>query len=212
MVGQALTTIAPIRATLDGMATQTLNMMATMARKMDLNMSVKGTMEPVEEPVSVSGSDFEHMNFQVTFEAVDPAENDRALMVGEALRRAGDISQRTFWEKYLKHVIEDPDQEYINLWEESILQNLLQSGALSQIVMDEAMQAQLAQQGEQAVQGAQQSVGLPPSDTISGEGRLAAQEMEAISGTPGSLTPPREMMARGMDTATKTNTGISAGG
>ena len=212
MVGQALTTIAPIRATLDGMATQTLNMMATMARKMDLNMSVKGTMEPVEEPVSVSGSDFEHMNFQVTFEAVDPAENDRALMVGEALRRAGDISQRTFWEKYLKHVIEDPDQEYINLWEESILQNLLQSGALSQIVMDEAMQAQLAQQGEQAMQGAQQSVGLPPSDTISTEGRLAAQEMEGISGTPGSLTPPREMMARGMDTATKTNTGISAGG
>ena len=212
MVGQALTTIAPIRATLDGMATQTLNMMATMARKMDLNMSVKGTMEPVEEPVSVSGSDFEHMNFQVTFEAVDPAENDRALMVGEALRRAGDISQRTFWEKYLKHVIEDPDQEYINLWEESILQNLLQSGALAQSVMDEARQAQLAQQGEQAVQGAQQSVGLPPSDTISGEGRLAAQEMEAISGTPGSLTPPREMMARGMDTATKTNTGISAGG
>ena len=212
MVGQALTTIAPIRATLDGMATQTLNMMATMARKMDLHMSVKGTMEPVDDPVSVSGSDFEHMNFQVTFEAVDPAENDRALMVGEALRRAGDISQRTFWEKYLKHVIEDPDQEYINLWEESILQNLLQSGALSQIVMDEAMQAQLAQQSEQAAQGAQQSVGLPPSDTVSTEGRLAAQEMEGISGTPGSLTPPREMMARGMDTSTKTNTGISAGG
>ena len=212
MVGQALTTIAPIRATLDGMATQTLNMMATMARKMDLNMSVKGTMEPVDDPVSVSGSDFEHMNFQVSFEAVDPAENDRALMVGEALRRAGDISQRTFWEKYLKHVIEDPDQEYINLWEESILQNLLQSGALSQIVMDEAMQAQLAQQGEQAMEGAKQTVGLPPSDTVSTEGRLAAQEMEGISGTPGSLTPPREMMARGMDTSTKTNTGISAGG
>jgi len=78
--------------------------------------------------------------------------------------------------------------------------------------MDEAMQAQLAQQGEQAAQGAQQSVGLPPSDTVSTEGRLAAQEMEGISGTPGSLTPPREMMARGMDTSTKTNTGISAGG
>lgn len=212
MVGQALTTIAPIRATLDGIASQTVNMMGSMARKMDLHMSVRGTMEVVEEPFSVSGADFDHMSFEVTFEAVDPAENDRALMVGEALRRAGDISQRTFWEKYLKHVIADPDQEYINLWEESILQQMLQSGALSQIVMDDAMKAQMQQQAEGAMQGAQETMGLPPSDTVSVEGRLAAQEMEAISGRPGSLTPPRAMMERGMDTATKTNTGISAGG
>ena len=214
MVGQALTTIAPIRATLNGIATQTLNMMGTMVRKMDLNMTIKGTMETIEEPFSVQGSDFDHMSFDVSFEAVDPAENDRALMVGEALRRAGDISQRTFWEKYLKHVIADPEQEYINLWEEAILQHLLQSGALSNVVMDEAMQAQLQQQGEQATQGAQQTIqqGAPPSDTISMAGRLAASEMEQISGTPGSLSAPREMMARGMDTATKTNTGISAGG
>jgi hypothetical protein len=212
MVGQALTTIAPIRATLDGIASQTLNMMGSMVRKMDIHMSVRGTMEDVEEPFSVSGADFDHMSFNVTFEAVDPAENDRALMVGEALRRAGDISQRTFWEKYLKHVIADPDQEYVNLWEESILQQMLQSGALSQIVMDDAMKAQMQQQAEGAMQGAQEQMGLPPSDTVSVEGRLAAQEMEAISGRPGSLTPPRAMMERGMDTATKTNTGISAGG
>ena len=214
MVGQALTTIAPIRATLNGIATQTLNMMGTMVRKMDLNMTIKGTMEAIEEPFSVQGSDFDHMSFDVSFEAVDPAENDRAIMVGEALRRAGDISQRTFWEKYLKHVIADPEQEYINLWEEAILQHLLQSGALSNVVMDEAMQAQLQQQGEQATQGAQETMqqGAPASDTISIAGRLAASEMEQISGTPGSLTPPREMMARGMDTAAQTNTGIPGGG
>ena len=72
----------------------------------------------------------------------------------------------------------------------------------------------MQQQGEQATQGAEQTMqqGAPPSDTISVAGRLAASEMEQISGTPGSLSAPREMMARGMDTATKTNTGISAGG
>ena len=213
MVGQALTTIAPIRATLDGMATQTLNMMGTMARKMDLHMSILGTMEPVEEPIKVSGDDFDHMSFNVSFEAVDPAENDRALMVGEALRRAGDISQRTFWEKYLKHVIADPEQEYVNLWEEAILEHMLKSGALSQIVMDESMQAQLKQQAQQAQQGVQETLqqtkgpsgpgGTPTNDTISVGGRLAAQEMERISGAPGSLTPPRDTMARAMDTATK---------
>jgi hypothetical protein len=214
MVGQALTTIAPIRATLDGIATQTITMMASMARKLDLHMSIQGTMEEVEEPVRVEGKDFGHLNFNVSFEAVDPAENDRALMVGEALRRAGDISQRTFWEKYLKHVIADPDQEYINLWEESILQHLLKTGSLSQIVMDEAMQAQIQEKAEGAAQNAQKTLqgGAPPSDTISVGGRLAAQEMERISGTPGAMTPPREMMARGMDTATKTNTGIPRGG
>ena len=214
MVGQALTTIAPIRMTLDGMATQTLNMMGTMARKMDLHMSVLGSMEQVEEPSKVSGSDFEHMNFAVSFEAVDPAENDRALMVGEALRRAGDISQRTFWEKYLKHVIADPEQEYINLWEEAILEHMLKSGALAQVVMDESMQAQMQQQAEQAKQGARQTMqraagggGAPASDTISVAGRLQASEMEQIAGTPGSLTAPRETMSRAMDTATKTARG-----
>ena len=214
MVGQALTTIAPIRMTLDGVATQTLNMMGTMARKMDLHMSVLGSMEQVEEPSKISGSDFEHMNFAVSFEAVDPAENDRALMVGEALRRAGDISQRTFWEKYLKNVIADPEQEYINLWEEAILEHMLKSGALSQVVMDESMQAQMQQQAEQAKQGARQTMqraagggGSPASDTISVAGRLQASEMEQIAGTPGSLTAPRETMSRAMDTATKTARG-----
>jgi hypothetical protein len=170
-------------------------------------------MEPVEEPIRVSGDDFDHMSFEVTFEAVDPAENDRALMVGEALRRAGDISQRTFWEKYLKHVIADPEQEYINLWEEAILDHMLKSGALSQVVMDESMQEQMQQRAQQAQQGAQQAMGqaggnagpggTPTNDTISVGGRLAAQEMEKISGAPGSLTPPRDTMARAMDTATK---------
>ena len=68
------------------------------------------------------------------------------------------------------------------------------------------MQAQLSQQGEQAQQGAQDTIqrGAPPSDTISVAGRLQASEMEQIAGTPGALTPPRETMARAMDTATKT--------
>ena len=132
-------------------------------------------------------------------------------MVGEALRRAGDISQRTFWEKYLKHVVEDPDQEYINLWEESILQYLLQSGALANIVMDEAMKAQMTQQGQEAMQGASQTMRNRASDTIPMEGRLAAQEMEAISGREGSLTVPREIMERGMANARPPSPGMAGG-
>ena len=201
MIGQALTTIAPILTTLDSIGTQTLNMMALQARSMDLHMSITGSSETVEDNIKVSGADFDHENFEVTFEAVDPAENDRALLVGESLRRAGDISQRTFWEKYLKHVIEDPDQEYINLWEESILQYLLQSGALAQLVMDEGLQEQMAGQAEEAASSAAATVQNRMEPTVSMEGHLAAQEMENISGQTGSLTVPRNTMENAMNTA-----------
>ena len=211
MIGQALTTIAPVLATLDSIGTQTLDMMSGQAKTMDLHMTLFGTTEDAEGAFTVAGKDFTHKNFEVTFEAVDPAENDRAIMVGEALRRAGDISQRTFWEKYLKHVVEDPDQEYINLWEESILQYLLQSGALANIVMDEAMKAQMTQQGQEAMQGASQTMRNRASDTIPMEGRLAAQEMEAISGREGSLTVPREIMERGMANARPPSPGMAGG-
>jgi hypothetical protein len=201
MIGQALTTIAPVLATLDSIGTQTLNMMSMQARSMDLHMSITGSSETVEDNIKVAGSDFSHENFEVAFEAIDPAENDRALLVGESLRRAGDISQRTFWEKYLKHVIEDPDQEYINLWEESILQYLLQSGALAQLVMDEGLQEQMAGQAQEASTNAAATVQNRMEPTVSMEGHLAAQEMENISGQTGSLTVPRDTMENAMNTA-----------
>ena len=89
MIGQALTTIAPVLATLDSIGTQTLDMMAGQARIMDLHMTLFGSSEEAEGTFNITGKDFAHQNFDVTFEAVDPAENDRALMVGEALRSAG---------------------------------------------------------------------------------------------------------------------------
>ena len=57
------------------------------------------------------------------------------------------------------------------------------------------------QQGEQAAQGAEQTMRNRANDTMPMEGRLAAQEMEAISGREGSLTVPREIMERGMANA-----------
>ncbi len=166
-------------------------------------MSITGSSEAVEETIKIAGADFDHENFEVSFEAVDPAENDRALLVGESLRRAGDISQRTFWEKYLKHVIADPDQEYVNLWEESILQYLLQSGALAQLVMSEGMQEQMAGQAQEGMANAEAGIQQRMDETISTEGRLAAQEMENISGQTGSLTVPREIMEQGMNSAAR---------
>ena len=73
------------------------------------------------------------------------------------------------------------------------------------------MKEQLAEKGAEAAQGAAQTMRNRPNDTISLEGRLAAQEMEQISGREGSLTVPREIMERGMDNVRPSRTGIPGG-
>lgn len=200
-IGQALTAIAPIRATLDRIGTQTLNMMAAMASHMDLHMAVEGGLEPVEAPMRVEGSDFSHLNFVVTFEAVDPSENDRALLVGESLRRAGDISRRTFWKKYAKHIIEDPDEEEILLLEEKLFDLLVASGQLGQAVLSEDVQAQFAEQAAQAVANVKGSLG---ADTGTDEGTSRVSELNSLGG-PNGVAP--ETAQAGFNAA-QSNTGL----
>lgn len=212
MIGQALTTIAPIRNTLDMIGTQTLNMMATMSKRLDLHTAVQGNREPVEAPYRLRGTDFQHLNFEVTFEAVDPAENDRALLVGEALRRARDISQRTFWKKYAKHVVEDPDQERVNLLEESILDQLAASGALGQAALSQDVQEQMQEQAQESQNLAsaqvQQNQQTRQNETTPQGASANARELESISGTPGSSTIPREIVEAGMANASPSQSGV----
>jgi hypothetical protein len=209
MVGQALTAIAPIRATLDRIGSQTLNMMASMMRVMDIPMAVTGSAEPMESTLRLKGKDFKHCNFGVTFEAVDPAENDRMLLVGEAMRRAGDISQRTFWKKYAKHIVEDPDQEEINLLAETLMAQLAASGELKQIVLSEDVQSQLAgetaQGAEEVIQnqlgGSGAGIGSaagPNVQSVPRDVRQNARDMEQIAGTPGAGTIPAEIREQGV--------------
>ncbi len=207
MIGQALTTIAPVRATLDSIGAQTLNMMLAIAHKMDLHMAVEGGTEPVEPTMRVSGKDFKHQNFVVTFEAVDPAENDRALLVGQALRRAKDISRRTFWEKYAKHVVEDADEEEIRLLEEEIELMLVVSGAMGQAVLSEDVQEQFAEQAAEAGERVRGKLSQSQDNTpVSAAAN--ARELEGISGTPGSQSVPRDVVEAGMANASSSQSGL----
>lgn len=208
MIGQALTTIAPIRATLDSMGTQTLNMMASMARKLDLSMAIEGTREPVEAPFKVSGSDFTHQNFHVTFEAIDPAENDRALLVGQALRRNNDISRETFWEHYAKDLVEDPDEENTRLLTERTLDLLAESGELIPLVLAGDEQAQIDETAAGAVDRVTDTIQNRRSDTTPVGAAGEARELEAISGTPGSQAIPADTARRGMAASRPSNTGL----
>ena len=209
MIGQALTTIAPVRNTLDIIGARTLNMMVAMAEKLDLHMAISGGQEPVEAPLRLDGSDFTHQNFSVTFEAVNAAENDRAIMVGQTMRRAGDITRRTFWKKYAKHVVEDPDDEETGLLEEKLLEMLVMSGQLGQLVFNEGVQEQLQEAMAGAIEGAKgATVQRREADTTPQSAQAEALELEAISGTPGSQTMPRDIMERGMAPAAPSRSGL----
>lgn len=208
MIGQALTTIAPIINVLDSIGSQTLNMMARMARVLDINMVLEGTQEPVESPHRLSGKDFEHLNFDVTFEAVDPAENDRALLVGEAMRRAGDLSQKTFWKKYAKHVVEDPEEEEINLLQEQLLLQLVASGQLSAAVLSEDVQEQMIEQLEEGIDQTQEVVQNRQTETVPESASRNAQQLETIAGRPGSHTIPQDVAEQGMRAASPSNSGL----
>lgn len=208
MIGQALTTMAPVINVIDSIGSQTLNMMAHMAKVIDFNMVLEGTQESGEAPHRLSGKNFEHLNFDVTFEAVDPAENDRALLVGEAMRRAGDLSQKTFWKKYAKHIVEDADEEEINLLEEQLMTQLVASGQLGAAVLSEDVQEQMTQQMEGGVEQAQEVVQDRRTETVPESASVNAQQLETIAGRPGSHTIPRDVAEQGMRPASPSRSGL----
>jgi hypothetical protein len=207
-IGQALTSIAPIRNTLDSMGTQTLNMMSHMAHVMDFDMSIEGTQEPVEGPVLVKGSEHKHQNFAVKFEAVDPSENDRKLLVGQAVRRAGDISRRTFWEVYAKDMVEDPDEEELRLMEEWVLTQLAESGALMQVALSDDVNQDITGNLQDLQKGVSSTIQNRTQDTVPEGASRAVQEMETLANTPGSQTIPREAVQEGNREARPSRTGL----
>jgi len=138
LLGQALKMLSPILRTLNSMGTDLLNGMAHQMNELGLSMNIRGKQD--EQDRMVSGGKFKHYNFRVEFESVDPVENDRRMLSGLALRRdRADglplISRHTFMDKYMKGIIENPDDEDVMVISEAVLAQLVASGALSQAAM-----------------------------------------------------------------------------
>lgn len=190
MTGQSLTNLRPIREVLNRIGTESVNMMARMMRLFDLSMTVEGHGEKAERERMVHGSDFVHYNFAVTFEAIDPASNDRALLVGEAMRRTGDLSQRTFWKKFAKHIVEDADEEEANLMVEVILRQMAESGMLTQLVLSEERFEEIVQQNAEVVEKAKQAVQQRRNETVPMGAQANARMAEQLAGTPGVTQVP----------------------
>ena len=181
LIGQALKIISPVKKALNSMGTEVLNKLSHLMGWFELPMSVQGPRMGASARM-VRGKDFTHHQFEVTFEATDPSEDDRRMLSALAVKREpGLISRATYRERFLKGVIPNGEEEEEKIMAEQVIDQLVQSGMLVQEVMAQ-MQAQ--QQQEQAQAGADSMVGRMQerasgaADIIGGRERNLEELME----------------------------------
>ena len=181
-IGQALKAVQPIIKTLNRMGAQTLGIMAHLAKVRNLSFTVKVSGGNKKSITGDRFKDFDH--FKVDFESIDAAENDRRMLIGSNLFTHGLITKRTFHKKFGKSIVDDPDEE--QQWQivEGIIEQLMASGVILEVAMqqmtaeDEApVGGGLAQQVSGAV-GPQQGVfpGLQNmmTEAVGGQGMSGA--------------------------------------
>jgi len=149
LIGQALKIISPVKKALNSMGTEVLNKLSHLMGWFELSQSVQGPRQGDGDRM-VKGKDFTHHQFEVTFEATDPSEDDRRMLSALAVKREpGLISRATYRERFLKGVIPNGEEEEEKIMAEQVVDQLVQSGMLVQEVMAQ-MQAQQQQENAQA--------------------------------------------------------------
>ena len=171
LIGQALKIISPVKKALNAFGTELLNKLSHLMGWFELSASVNGPREGSSERM-VRGKDFTHHQFEVTFEATDPSEDDRRMLSALAVKREpGLISRATYRERFLKGVIPNGEEEEEKIMAEAVVDQLVQSGMLVQQVMAQ-LQAQEQQDNAQAtaegLAGRMQQMAGGAADVIGG--------------------------------------------
>lgn len=184
-IGQALKVISPVLKTLNRMGSQAINIMAKLAQKKSLDFEIESSRDSL---VTLKGEDFDTFTFNVDFESIEPAENDRRILVGQGLVDRGIISKRTFLKKYGKNVVEDPEAEQEEIMLEALVQQAISTGYLFNAAMqgiEADTAAAQAEEGARRVAGgitgaggeiATEALGLPPQGASRTEGRQTLSE------------------------------------
>ena len=148
LIGQALKIISPVKKALNSMGTEVLNKLSHLMSWFELSMSVQGPRQG-DSARMIRAKDFTHHQFEVTFEATDPSEDDRRMLSALAVKREpGLISRSTYREKFLKGVIPNGEEEEEKIMAEQVIDQLVGSGIMVQEVMAQ-MQAQQQQEAQQ---------------------------------------------------------------
>jgi hypothetical protein len=190
-IGQAIKVISPVRDSLNNLTADMLDKLSDLMVRFDLSMNVHGTVGGADTTRTVGPSDFSKHNFEVSFEAVDPSENDRRMLAGLSVKNAGDLmSAQTYREKFLKEVIVDNEEEEARLLAEVMLQQAVTSGALMPIMMqifqmnkEQEVDAEATQTATSGLQQAAQEVpGVPGIEALAGTGILEMGEQSQVAG------------------------------
>ena len=181
LIGQALKIISPVKKALNSMGTEVVNKLSHLMSWFELSMSVQGPRQGDSDRM-IKPRDFTHHQFEVTFEATDPSEDDRRMLSALAVKREpGLISRSTYRERFLKGVIPNGEEEEEKIMAEQVIDQLVGSGMLVQEVMAQ-MQAQQQQEAAEATNqglaGRLQERARAAADTVGGR----EQGIEAMMG------------------------------
>ena len=153
LIGQALKIISPVKKALNSMGTEIINKLSHLMGWFELPMSVQGPRKGTPDRM-VRGKDFTHHQFEVTFEATDPSEDDRRMLSALAVKREpGLISRATYRERFLKGVIPNGEEEEERIMAEQVIDQLVGSGMLVQEVMAQMQQQQQEDSAQATTQG-----------------------------------------------------------
>jgi hypothetical protein len=181
LIGQALKIISPVKKALNSMGTEIVNKLSHLMSWFELSMSVQGPRDGASERM-IRARDFTHHQFEVTFEATDPSEDDRRMLSALAVKREpGLISRATYREKFLKGVIPNGEEEEEKIMAEQVIDQLVGSGMMVQEVMAQMQameQQEQAQSSADGIAGQMQERTRAAAETVGGR----EQGLEAMMG------------------------------
>ncbi len=181
-IGQALKTLTPVKSALNNIGSEVLNILAFLHERFDLSMNVNGTLDGVESSRMITGADLKHRNFEVTFEAVDPAENDRRMLaLLSVMREPGLLSRETMRKIALRGIIDSNEEEEVRVMSERAQDQFVESGMLLDTMMKEI--ATFREQGQLEEAGAGIASQVTAAGGAAAQGVSAREQgIEALTG------------------------------
>ena len=174
---QSDTALGDIRNALNQIVTQSVITAARIMKALDLSANVIGGADSEERLqdriIDAEKKHFDHPAFEVEFKAIDPVEDTRQQQAGLRLYEGRAISKRTYHEKFLTRIVDDPEEEGIqDMLEKAeeawISSEEFRAWAVRQYMGDQQTQELLGAEGQPAPPPGAGGMGLPATPAAGG--------------------------------------------
>ena len=186
-LGQAMKSVSSIQGAVNTVAEKFLNGTASIMSSYDLGMDLYGTNQRAEKSRKIKGSDFKQYNFDVVYEATDPTEDQRKMLALLSVAdRPGKLSNETFAKHVLADMIEDWEEEEARIFAEQVLEQMIQTGQLMQLVMQRSAALSSGTEMEQTIRDQTAAVTGQIQSAASGAAPNVPDRAAAIEQTTGA--------------------------